>query len=237
MVNRVEAVFLHIPKTAGTSFRHALAKGFGGGAVSEPFVASRMDQAEAEALHPFRLVAGHISITDARRWFPGAALVTVVRDPVQRCLSWYYFARGIQDSHRPDVVAARTHDVASFFALDDETLFQNIFNRQVRQLGDHVLNADVDLGSALRVARQTLDECAWVGRQETLRSDMAGLSSVFPEMDGSSPGHLNATTDRPGLADIPASVVERIIENNRYDLELYAQFGGLTDKPPGSQGA
>lgn len=220
--DQVSAVFLHIPKTAGTSFRDALSRGFGDGAVSPAFPASLMSPSEVQALRHHRIVAGHISITDARRHFPGASLFTIVRDPIQRCLSWYYFARRITGNNSPDVVAARTHDVEAFFALDDGITFRNIFNRQVRQLGDHVFNEEVDLDAALIRAQQTIEDCVWVGRQEHLVSDMERLGDVFPEMDGALPHPLNVTPNRPALPDISPSVVERIVESNRYDLELYA---------------
>ena len=190
--------------------------------MSPAFPASLMPPSEVEALRRHRIVSGHISITDARRHFPGASLLTIVRDPIERCLSWYYFARRTTEGDSPDVVAARTHDVETFFALDDAILFRNIFNRQVRQLGDHVFNEEVDLDAALIRGRQTVEDCVWVGRQEHLVSDMEQLGEEFPEMTGALPNSLNVTPNRPGLLDASASVVARIIEKNRYDLELHA---------------
>jgi hypothetical protein len=140
----VKAVFIHIPKTAGSAFRQMLELGFGAHAVSPPFTAFRMSDGEAERLKRFDIVAGHISADDVRRYFPEAMLLTVVRNPIDRCISWYSFANTMKDHAERDVQAANAHDLESFFDLDTGVLFKNICNRLTRQLGDHVCNATPD---------------------------------------------------------------------------------------------
>jgi hypothetical protein len=80
-------------------------------------------------------------------------------------------------------------------------------------------------------ARRTVEDCVWVGRQEHLVSDMERLGDVFPEMDGTLLHPLNVTPNRPALPDISPSVVKRIVESNRYDLELYAHVEATLRSP------
>ncbi len=232
----VQAVFVHIPKTAGTSFREALCAGFGPEAVSPAFAASRISPEEAERLRAYQVISGHISMADVTRHFPDAAAFTILRDPIDRTLSWYYFARQQPGGQHADVDAAKAHDVEAFFALDPSIAFRNIFNRQVRQLGDHVLNSDVDLPAALDRAKRALEACVWVGRQEHLAADLARLPAALPPMAGVSLPSLNVTAERRAVAEIAPALVEKITRYNRYDLALYehacAMLGAASSPQP-----
>lgn len=215
------AVFLHVPKTAGMSLHDTLRRQVGDEAVSPSVNASVMTQSEADALAHYDVVVGHISVTDARRFFPGAALLTVLRDPIERSLSWYYYARNFPWAPHEDVAAAQAHPVEEFFDLPTDVVFENIHNRQVRQLGDHVYNYTVDLDQALENAKATLDACAWVGRQETLDADLARLADVLPAVKGASLDQLNVTTTRPSDRAISPSLRESIMRHNAFDQRLY----------------
>lgn len=224
-----EIVFVHIPKTAGTSFRTALCRGFAEDKVSPAFAASAITEDDRTRLAAYRVVSGHISMTDVQRCFPQARLLTILRDPVDRCLSWYYYARRLDGVSDPEVRAAQTHDVHTFFDIDRKVLFKNIFNRQVRQLGDHVLNTEVDLEAALQRAKQALAAAAWVGIQERIGTDLARLSTVVPEMAGIRLEAENVTAERRSLIDLDDALIEKIASWNRYDLELYNYAAALSE--------
>jgi len=150
-------LFVHIPKTAGTSFRAGLTKALGEDAVgSFLFSPRRLSQADVNRLDHHRAVVGHFSIEDAAL-FRKRYLLTIVRDPVNRCLSWYYYAHNHPSSRQlPDWRAAQECTVRDFFFLDQAIIFRNIFNRQVRQLGGHVLDSEINLRVALSRAKKTI---------------------------------------------------------------------------------
>ncbi|WP_341988976.1 sulfotransferase family 2 domain-containing protein [Azorhizobium sp. AG788] len=233
----VQAVFVHIPKTAGTSFREALCAGFGSEAVSPAFAASRISPEEAERFGAYQVISGHISMADVTRHFPNAAPFTILRAPIDRTLSWYSFARQQAGGMHADVDAAKAHDVEAFFALDEAIVFRNIVNRQVRQLGDHVLNTEVDLPAALDRAKRALEACVWVGRQDHLDADLGRLPAALPQMAGVALAKLNVTAERRAISEIDAALAEKIARYNRYDLELYAHACAMLGTPPGSQPA
>ncbi len=232
----VQAVFVHIPKTAGTSFREALCAGFGSEAVSPAFAASRISPEEAERLRTYQVISGHVSMADVTRHFPDAAAFTILRAPIDRALSWYSFARQQAGGMHADVDAAKAHDVEAFFALNEAIVFRNIVNRQVRQLGDHVLNTEVDLPAALDRAKRALEACVWVGRQEHLEADLLRLPAALPQMAGVALARLNVTAERRAMSEIDAALAEKIARYNRYDLELYehacAMLGAASSPQP-----
>jgi ketosteroid isomerase-like protein len=220
---RRKCVFVHVPKAAGTGLNIAMRYALGPDAVSQGFNASNMTSSEAERLDQFDVISGHISMADVSRYFPDRAILTILRDPIDRCLSWYYWAR--QDStpsFSSDIAAAKRHDIESFFDLDHRFHYRNVFNRQVRQLGDHVLNVSTDLDKAYDAAKDTLRSAVWVGRQETLAADLEKLGMRLPEMAGLPMSIANATGQRTLAADASPRVIKRIRELNAYDLDLYA---------------
>lgn len=223
------SVFIHLPKTAGTSFNRALSAGFGSDRVTSPFAASVITAEQAAEMATYTVVAGHVSLHDVERHFPDAKRFTILRNPIDRCLSWYYFARSMQVSDHADVRAAQQLDVEAFFTLAPSVTFRNIFNRQVRQLGDHALNPDVEMPAALERAKGTLNACAWIGRQECLDVDLERLPDAFPEMAGVEFPRLNITANRRRSDEIDPQLTEKIARYNQYDFELYAYACALLD--------
>jgi hypothetical protein len=214
-------LFVHLPKTAGTSFCWALQSALGRDAVSPLFLASRLSEQDIARLERYRAIAGHISIDDISP-FRNRQLLTILRDPTDRCISWYYFAHGqsVRDQ-TPEVQAAQDCTIDEFFCLDLSIIFRNIFNRQVRQLGGHVLDSDIDLNVALRRAKTTLREAAWVGRTETLSADLVRLRSRFSEFSQFELPELNVTQGRKAVDALDPRIVSQVHSLNAYDAELY----------------
>lgn len=215
-------VFVHIPKTAGASFAEGIRRAFGPENVSPGFSASNLSEKDAVALDQFRVIAGHISIRDVERYFPDRRIITVLRDPVDRCVSWYYFANSLaSEPDAPDAQAARRHTIEAFFGLDLDVLYRNIFNRQVRQLGSHVLDRAADHDLALRHAREVLRNAAWVGRVSSIDRDIERLKARFPEFASLQLARTNVTPSRKSIGELDGSLLSSIRRLNSYDLDLF----------------
>jgi Sulfotransferase family len=214
-------LFVHLPKTAGTSFSSALQSALGRDAVSPLFVASRLSEQDIARLERYRAIAGHISIDDITP-FRNRQLLTILRDPTDRCISWYYFAHRQNDrGQTPEVRAAQDCTIDEFFCLDLRIIFRNIFNRQVRQLGGHILDSEIDLSVALCRAKTTLREAAWVGRTETLSADLVRLRRRFSEFSQFELPELNATQGRKAVDALDPQIIQQVRSLNAYDAELY----------------
>ncbi len=85
-------VFLHIPKTAGQTIHTALARAVGPGAVSPVRVHTQADAA-GQMPPGYRLYSGHID-WDALETLPEPRFTfTVLRDPLERIASFYFYLR------------------------------------------------------------------------------------------------------------------------------------------------
>jgi hypothetical protein len=217
-----KSVFVHLPKTAGSSFNAAARKNLGRQALSPDSLASHLSKADAARLERFTMITGHISMADVKVHFPDRMILTILREPVDRCVSWYYFSRkGNVPAFAAHYAAAKNNSIEDYFALDYKVTYRHIFNRQVRQLGAHVLNEDVDLDRALENAKETLRAAVWVGRQEHLAADLERLGQRVPELANLSLPSVYANKDRKPRDELAPGLVRRIRALNEYDTELY----------------
>tara|TARA_R110000787_G_scaffold57740_1_gene131761 strand:- start:1048 stop:1728 length:681 start_codon:yes stop_codon:yes gene_type:complete len=95
MTHPEPTVFLHIPKCAGTSIAAAITEALGEGQCYEygktaPYKAY---EASAFTLDKYKFIAGHLTISQIELIRGPKKIFTVVRDPVERVLSWYEFIR------------------------------------------------------------------------------------------------------------------------------------------------
>lgn len=89
-------LLLHVPRTAGTSYGAALAGALGGPHVSigasEAFASEGFQQVDVEELRRYAFVSAHVDYGLCRR-APFLRPATVLRDPVDRLVSWFHYAR------------------------------------------------------------------------------------------------------------------------------------------------
>lgn len=205
-------VFLHIPKSAGTSVRKAIRVQFGRMYLI-PARPRRRDLARlavSSRVHRFDLVVGHVGY-GVGRLLPGEVqYFTFLRDPVARVVSEYHFVR----EREPD--PTRRQPAFNLGLLDHaRTLSQR--DQQVRVLAGRkryrTTERDLDL------ARAHAHGMA-VGVTERMGPSMQVLAehlgwSVVPEVD-----RLNVGRPYPPLAD---EEHEEIAALNALDMVLWRE--------------
>ena len=137
-LDQPKLVFVHIPKTAGTTLHAILTSLFAASEVC-PERFNAIGSYPAAELARFRLYSGHFDVTNAEL-IPGPRqLFTMLRDPVARLQSLYYF----QKAHEPEIIdkdglhLARLANACApeeFFALPEIRRHPAINNTMVRFL-------------------------------------------------------------------------------------------------------
>ena len=135
-------VFMHHPKTGGTTLHHILVGSFGEDAVC-PERFNGLHRYPAGELARYRFFSGHFDLPSVRL-IPGRkAVVTMLREPVARLVSMYYFLR----AHNPDIIEkygldlarlANEHDMAGFFGSPEVRRNPAVNNSMTRTLTDVV---------------------------------------------------------------------------------------------------
>jgi Sulfotransferase family len=227
--------FLHIPKTAGTSFAKAL---------SDIFSMRTYSMLTDDNLEPARrslgdceLIMGHFTMHGILRHFPDAQILTMLRHPVTRAISQY---QGWHDSPvdpnwesylERDKIAAealaftRGADIEQYFASEWEPITRQFTNYQTYILSGRRIPStpfkvwEVDV---LEEAKKNLtDSIRFCGLTERMDESLVLLRATLGFRGPIPPvAALNPSLHRSEQWRIP-EIVRRIESRSPMDLELY----------------
>jgi hypothetical protein len=226
-------LLVHLPKTAGTTLAQLMRYHYsGGGFMGAGNVFSRPQEArprlEAIARKPaVRGAAGHVSFGLAEQVVPGATFVTILREPVDRTLSQYFFlaepGRGV-GLLRPGLDEdARGLGLEEMF--DRGYLLDNV---QTRMLCGLVSPYDDLPDDGLDRAKANLrDRFAYVGTTESFDELLAVLNLA---LGWPTTAHEPARENPRRPPEVPDDLRALAAERNPLDCELYAFAGELLDE-------
>jgi hypothetical protein len=223
-------VFLHIEKTSATSLRRA---------VIEPNVPSQkmgsmraaLREREGNLARGVVCYHGHVAHGFHRAVGIEPRYVTMLRDPVDRAVSYYYF---IQDTERTDLIERHPlHDLAASMTVAEFFELPRFADMQTRRLAGwwytraypHLHERASFRRAMLDAARRHLDAMPVFGLQD-FHAESERRFMAFLRTDHRVPGpRAKKTSHRPSVAEIREirpSVVDRLIAAHRLDAQLYA---------------
>jgi hypothetical protein len=238
-------IFLHLPKAAGTSFKLALRELLPlGTLISEVNgspdleVVRALTTMDPQQRAKLRAVMAHVPY-GLHTLLPKAKYVTVLREPISRLLSTYYFAKSRSEFEFSKKIAA---------GMTIEEFAADVFNEnaQVRRLMKYPdisregVFLDPPAGQLTRThlddARDTLRRCAVVGLAERYDEFLDCVSAEFglPPISGRDD---NVTAIPWHREEVPARTIERLREINQLDLELYEYAEKLARKQAAKRAA
>jgi hypothetical protein len=212
-------LFLHIPKTAGTTLRHIIERQYPPDAIliqNQPTLHQAL-----QALPPGK--ADRVSVVMGHLWFGAHALfarpatyLTMLRDPIDRIISHYYFVQRDPQHY--------LHDVVRGMSLEEyvtSNCSAEISNDQTRLLAG---SAPAEIGQPsediLATAKQNLDRhFAVVGLTEEFDWSVILMKRRF---GWRSPFYLKRNVTRhPTKAKLSSETVRLIEQRNQLDLAVY----------------
>jgi hypothetical protein len=217
-VDREALIFLHIPKTAGTTLNRIIEWQYNPVSIFtvDPHriraTVARFKTFSEQRRRRFRVVRGHL-LYGIHEFLPqGATYITMLRDPVARVLSSYAFIlrRPLHPLHRK--LKASRLGVEDFIRM---TLHRQ--NLQCRFISGIGVGPDCDEG-ALELAKENLTRSFHiVGLCERFQESLCLMMAAF---GWKVPFYTNrkVTKKRPS---IESNVIDMIREYNRFDLQLY----------------
>ncbi len=210
-------VHIHIGKTAGTSLLATLTSALGAEACSPPFAQSFMNEDDAIYYNSFPVIHGHISRHDQLKWFPNRQILTILRNPVERCFSFLRYVRSLPPSSSK--VAADASKLSPLELMDTQEGRINLNNAMTRQLGGHLLSEETNYEDLFLAAQKTLIDAAWVGLQEDMPKSLEKLSKLIglnlnSQFENITPRHFKNIENRN-------DVECKIIHFNYWDIKLF----------------
>jgi len=223
-------LFLHIPKTAGSTMYKVLGRQY---SRAETLRLDSSQIAQFKTLPAtqrgrYRLIKGHLYF-GFHRYIPGASTYfTFLRRPVERVLSFYYYARSTPDHYLYSQLVNERLDLRTVLARE---LTPEIRNGQTRQLaGDEWEDPQrVVTRAALERAKANLTHFRVVGLLEEFDASLLLLRRAFG-------WHLpfyikeNVTKEKTDETFLDPETRGLIEEANRLDLELYDYARGLFEE-------
>lgn len=229
--------FIHIPKTAGSTFNAFLDQQYALTDIAPPDVFEKGDvyvrQGDIEGrlnyLKQFSLYRGHYGYTACQLFMPEYVTLTVLRDPFKRVVSQYNYWRtkseesleNSTESEKKLAALARELPFRAFFQTEHPLIIRLFYNGQARPLATD-FGCDLE-GKVLHdLAREHLDTIDYVGITEAFDLFLRVLCERFGWHCPKQLQSLNIARHNLRVEDLDDTTLAIVAEKNEVDLALYS---------------
>ena len=205
-----ELISLHIPKTAGTSFRNILKSVYGDKLVvrfdiNNKGVKLNQKSYPSKDLPSAKVIHGHFIFKELTEHFElpdDIKKITWLRDPVQRVISNYCYL----DSRLKTI-------------LDEEKRGLNILKKMQRSLTEYARDERNQNRQSKFLEGTDLEAFDFVGITENFENDLENIARVLNWPKIPKPIHNNRTPSKK--KELPEEVLKEIAALNKNDMQLY----------------
>jgi hypothetical protein len=230
--------YLHIPKTGGTSLTSFLDDQFDTEEICPAQLLPDLFALPLESMDRYRLFRGHLWHGLAGYIGRDLNYITMLRNPVQRTVSWYLHALRDSNAYRHHEMNDRSWSLLDF-VRDPQTNW-DIVNTQTLFLAadldyERLSRDPVNYGRAaikefaarrhdrslLDLAKKRLESFAFFGITERMRDSMGLLAHSLGFFPNFSVPRLNTSSNRWSAGVLSAEELDAIGELTPLDQELY----------------
>jgi hypothetical protein len=213
-------IFLHLPKTAGTTvnrlieWEYRLTEMYSIDPVLFEWSAAHLRKLSPQRLKRIRIFKGHMLYGLHEVLPQPATYITVLRDPVDRVISSYYFMRSYM--LHPLYWKLRREN----WSLEDFVRNSPRHNVQSKIVAGADYTPPCTREIADRAKHNLRHHFSVVGLSERLEESLALMKLRFG-WKLSTYSSFNVTRSRPKKRDLPDATIDLIRQKNAFDIELY----------------
>jgi hypothetical protein len=240
--NTKRAIFLHLPKTAGLTLHGIIERQYA------PQNVYTLDSTRIlESIQAFQdlsaarraeiyMLKGHIGMRlEMHKFLPEpVTYFTLLRDPIDRVISHYYYIRGLKDHYLTEL--AINTSLQEVLEQDKIPMFNN---EQTRWLAgeEHNIGFGGYQEKILEKAKKNLREhFAVVGLTERFDETLLLLKHTYDWPHNVFYTRTNVTTQRPRKDEISPATLNALVQANLLDIELYQYASKLFEEQLRQQG-
>lgn len=209
-------VFIHIPKTAGTSLGSLLQSHFSPSEVLQaPIDIIEANDEPSKFLSSYRLINGHNPYRIEAYLRKDPVFITMLRNPIERTISAYYHAQ--HDKEHDFHQLALDHNLESYLKLE-----------VVRNAGSNIMSRYLfndapwyEISEHMPTVKQRIVDMRFIGITEFFDESVILLNHIMGWQNKESTPRLNIGKHNILRQDIPKHVLNSIRDMNRVDLEIY----------------
>lgn len=176
-----------------------------------------------------KFLHGHISF-GVDEYLPNSSIyITMLRNPVERIISHYYYVLRNPNHYLYDQVVSQNMNLKDYVSSGISEELQNDQTRRLSGIFQKSLNSEQNPTDMLEIAKINLKEKIGVfGLTEIFDESLLlfqrkiGFQDIFYFKQ-------NSTKNRTKKQDIPENVIQTIKDNNQLDIELYQYASDLFD--------
>ena len=220
---RKNFLFDHLPKTGGTAFRTVLEEMFGRQSVS-PHIEGRSEIWALQRYSKYRVISGHfVAQQPGDLGAAGRAHLTILRHPVERAISEYFYRRHHSFEGVDDKLArwAKQYDICTFFRMREETHETGVTNYYTKHFASRLTRDMGDSATMLALARKSLAKYEFVGISEQMANSADLFCWLFSLPAVEDVPLVNVTSSRVEIESLDTDTRSTLNRMNDLDLQLY----------------
>jgi hypothetical protein len=221
-------IFLHVPKTAGTTLHRIIERQYrpeqvySFGPLAHESINEFQNMSEARRAE-IRMLKGHMGF-GLHEYLPGpSTYFTVLREPIERVISYYYFVRRTPQHYLYDFISSDDKSLKGFIESRINIMLDNAQTRMISGVW-YELGFGECTEAVLEAAKRNLREnFTVVGLTEKFDETLLLLKRAFG-WQSLFYARQNVTANRPVKDALSPATLEAVVKFNRLDIELY-QYG------------
>lgn len=216
----MQLVFLHVPKTGGSSVNHILRQMFFGARTATVGPFQKYSEAEFRALssskrEEFHIVRGIVDYSISSHTSQDAKYMTIVRDPVERLVSHYKYVTRTPTHYLYSAAVDANLSLQDYILSD---LSPELLDGQARQILANEYHPELSEEEVVRILKTRFD---FIGTTKSIPDAIAWVSATFGRPLPVSVQQKNVSPGSAAKTELDSSIREAVGQRNRVDGFIY----------------